>query len=97
MDYLATNLPEATNLLADISNPYFGIEGHDLYNGNIHLMITPMNTIDELGSAVLANQYRYDQLQRIKSSNVYEDVPEPETKTTKNELTGSNIIDVAAF
>jgi len=71
-DYIATGGVAADELLASISNPEFGATTHDLYNGNISQMITSLNNINEVGLGVLANKYRYDQLQRIKSSNVFE-------------------------
>lgn len=73
-DYLAVNPIAATGLLVAMDRVEFGnIETHDLYNGNIGQMVTSLNNMDEEGMAVLANQYRYDQLQRIKSSSVFED------------------------
>ncbi|MFT5823668.1 MAG: RHS repeat-associated protein [Crocinitomix sp.] len=72
-DYIAVNESAAANLTLQI-NPGSAFEetDHDLYNGNIHQMVTSLNDIDEIGMDVLANTYRYDQLQRIKSSNVFE-------------------------
>lgn len=44
-----------------------------LYNGNISHMITAIRDYDERLLEVLANNYRYDQLQRIKAMDVYYD------------------------
>ena len=71
-DYSAVNTTVAENLLVNITSDIFGNTTHDLYNGNIHQMVTSLNDIDENGLGVLANKYRYDQLQRIKSSDVYQ-------------------------
>ncbi|NOQ74897.1 MAG: hypothetical protein GQ574_22980 [Crocinitomix sp.] len=72
-DYIAVNTATAADLTLQISpGSAFELSGYDLYNGNISHMVTSLNNIDEVGMDVLANTYRYDQLQRIKSSNVFE-------------------------
>ena len=71
-DFTSTNESSTGNLLANIDHTNFGNTAHDLYNGNIHQMITSLNDIDENPLGVLANKYRYDQLQRIKNSNVFQ-------------------------
>lgn len=44
-----------------------------LYNGNISHMVVAISDANEAPMDVLANNYRYDQLQRIKAMDVYHD------------------------
>ncbi|MCJ8291844.1 MAG: hypothetical protein MJK07_18890, partial [Flavobacteriales bacterium] len=44
----------------------------NLYNGNIHNMVTALRDYDENPMTVLSNNYQYDQLQRIRSMKVYD-------------------------
>lgn len=84
-DYASIEPTAEENLLVDITNATFGNITHDLYNGNIHQMVTSLNDINEDGLGVLANKYRYDQLQRIKKTNVFEGA---DTRSI-NEITAS--------
>ncbi|RFN58801.1 RHS repeat protein [Marixanthomonas ophiurae] len=54
----------------DILNPN---DSRDLYNGNIAKMVTSLKNLAQEPIEVMANAYRYDQLNRIKSSKPYWD------------------------
>lgn len=60
------------NINDDVVNPT-GNNMSSLYNGNISHMVTAMRDLEEDVIDVLANNYRYDQLQRIKAMDVYQD------------------------
>ncbi|WP_338356623.1 hypothetical protein [Yeosuana marina] len=54
----------------DILNPN---DSRDLYNGNIAKMVTSLKNLAQEPIEVMANAYRYDQLNRIKSFKPYWD------------------------
>ncbi|MCG8576379.1 MAG: hypothetical protein MI810_15940, partial [Flavobacteriales bacterium] len=98
-DYLATDNTYASNLLVDYSGHsiFSNTSTYDLYNGNIGRMITSVNNYaDESGENILANLYRYDQLQRIKKSNVYEATTAGLIRNN-NEITNANAADAANY
>ncbi|MCH2229647.1 MAG: hypothetical protein MK105_04820 [Crocinitomicaceae bacterium] len=64
--FASTNHISALNI-----NSENGQNASNLYNGNISHMVTALKDIDEHHLDVLANNYIYDQLQRIRSMNVY--------------------------
>ena len=88
-DYQAVNATASEDLLVNITNTTFGNSTHDLYNGNIHQMVTSLNDYNENGLGILANKYRYDQLQRIKSSDVFESNT-PNAIRSENAITDLN-------
>ncbi|MEM9022256.1 MAG: hypothetical protein AAGB22_00845, partial [Bacteroidota bacterium] len=49
----------------------YGVAAPSLYNGNISAMVTALHNLDEKPLPVHGNAYRYDQLNRIKQSNVF--------------------------
>ena len=61
-----TNFFANTNALISLN----GVNG-SLYNGNISTMVTAMKDVNEAPIEVLGNNYKYDQLQRIKNMDVY--------------------------
>lgn len=71
---------ETTTSFADISGVTVQNQGatlgvnaaRNLYNGNIHNMVTALRDELELPMTVLSNNYQYDQLQRIRSMKVYD-------------------------
>lgn len=68
------NSVETTNFLATTGTSNLGGsgEGIDLYNGNIGYMTTANRAMFEANKGVLGMNYKYDQLNRIKSSEAYE-------------------------
>lgn len=74
-DYKAVGGSTAYQFLASTSGTPLQNSTNDLFNGNISRMMTSMH--DELGDPITAhaNQYRYDQLQRLSWMNVYQQDP----------------------
>lgn len=70
-DYTATNATTST-VISAINHAAYDAESPDLYNGNIAKMITSMTDQSNGELQMLANAYRYDQLNRIKEYNAYE-------------------------
>ncbi len=67
-DYSAISQPlAANNFEAAYSGNVFGNASSNLYNGNIRHMVSAIGSLDILGTA-----YSYDQLNRLKSMDVYE-------------------------
>lgn len=68
----------------------------NLYNGNITHMITAIRKTDESVLDILGNNYRYDQLQRIKSMNVYATATQGDLQTN-NSFAGLQVYRSGAF
>ncbi len=72
--FASTSIVQGQNLNDDPSNPnQLGNNHSSLYNGNISHMVVAISDHNEKPMDVLANNYRYDQLQRIKAQDVYHD------------------------
>jgi len=70
--FVNTSALQALNLNDEATSQNGNLHG-SLYNGNITHMITAMRDVNEQGIDILANNYHYDQLQRIKAMDVYSD------------------------
>ncbi len=71
-DYTAIGSGANANLTASLTNTSLLAETNELYNGNIMAMVTGIKDQNESHIDVHANVYKYDQLNRIKESNVYQ-------------------------
>lgn len=67
-----------------------------LYNGNITHMVTAMKDYSENRLDVLGNNYTYDQLQRIKTMDVYA-VADQGTYRTNNSFAGATTYNSGAY
>jgi RHS repeat-associated protein len=81
-DYFAgTSVVTVQNQNPDASNASMA----SLYNGNITHMVTAMRDHNEMKLDVLANNYQYDQLQRLREMKVYSAT----NLQTNNDFTGA--------
>lgn len=75
----------ANRFEAQTTGAQFEGERHDLYNGNISHMVTTIAALDTAGTGLvngqtalpLANAYKYDQLNRLKSSLSFNNIDIP--------------------
>ncbi|MDF3026939.1 MAG: hypothetical protein K0S23_1246 [Fluviicola sp.] len=83
-DYFAgTSAVTDQNLNTD--SHAFGLSMASLYNGNITHMVTALRDLNEAKIDILANNYQYDQLQRIREMKVYHAT----NLQTNNDFTGA--------
>ncbi len=68
-DYEAVSLPETDRILKLSQNVQYTQNQDNLYNGNIKTMVTALRDFNEQVLTTQANNYRYDQLNRIKAMN----------------------------
>ncbi len=76
----------ATNQILKLTNPAGVLTNNDknLYNGNIKRMVTALLDKDEAILSTQANNYTYDQLNRIVDMNSQSVIDQPNTNITTN-------------
>jgi len=79
----------SNNVLAQDFSAISNSDSLDLYNGNIGKMVTSLKNLAQEPIEVMANAYRYDQLNRIKSFKPYWDKGSNQP-LTDNGFTSSN-------
>ena len=90
-DYFAgTDAVSSQNLNTD--DHALGLSMGSLYNGNITHMVTAMRDNSEGKIDILANNYQYDQLQRIRQMKVYF---APGVQTS-NDFTGADLFGISS-
>ena len=96
-DYLSigtTDYFASTDVLHNI-NGLSGVNGN-LFNGNISTMVTALKDVNENRLAVLGNNYKYDQLNRIRSMDVFS-VSNDNDFITNNSFVGSTLYNNGAY
>ncbi|WP_298892457.1 deaminase domain-containing protein [uncultured Psychroserpens sp.] len=89
-DYTPNNLSVSNTVFKLSSNASIQQNTNNLYNGNIKRMITALRDQNENILNTQSNNYRYDQLNRIKSMTSKSVVDKPNTTLTNQDSYGSN-------